>query len=176
MIDAMLDEGVEFFGPGRHFLGVVYKREAEVHPTFVDFDVRTFGRRQFGLLRRYVIAPGMVFLDGCHAHGGHGERLMQVVAEPENVLVVVGPEGPQGADAGIDHGRLAIVFDFGDLAGEGLRPAAESSYFPGMGGRLNNFSAFFPSIKSSWAWGSVICEPRSLMHLIAPSGSPTRWA
>ena len=76
---------------------------------------------------------------------------MQVVAEPKNVLVVVGPQGPQGADAGVDHGSLAIVLDFGDLAGEGLRPAVKSAYFPDMGGRLNNFSAFFPSIKSSSA-------------------------
>src|SRR5208282_4723739 len=126
----------------------------------------TFGRRQLGLLRRHMKAPGMMFLDGRHAHGRDGERLMQVVTEPENVPVVVGPEGPQGADAGIDHGSLAIVLDCGDLAGEDLRPAAASSYFPGMGGRLNNFSAFFPSIKSSWAWGSLICEPRSLMHLM----------
>ena len=151
MIDTMLDKGVEFFGPGRHFFGVVYKRKAEIYPSLVNFDVRTFGWRQLGLLRRHVVTPGMVFLNGRHAHGRDGERLMQVVTEPENVLVAVGPEGPQGADASIDHGSLAIVLAFGDMAGEYLRPAVKSAYFTDMGGRLNNFSAFFPSIKSSSA-------------------------
>jgi len=109
MVDAVLDQLVEFLGAARHLLLVVDQREAEIDSPLVDFDVGSLGRRQAGLLGCHVIAPGMMLLDRGHAEGRHGERLMQIVTEPEDALVMAGPQRPQRTDASVDHGSLAVL-------------------------------------------------------------------
>ena len=46
----------------------------------------------------------------------------------------------------------------------------------GMGGGLKSASAFLPKIMSTSLAGMLTDTPKSLIALIAPSGSPTRWA
>ena len=43
--------------------------EAQVHAAFVHLDVGALGRRQLRQVRRHVVRPGVVGLDGGHAHG-----------------------------------------------------------------------------------------------------------
>ena len=69
--------------------------EPEHGPSLVDLHVAALRGRELGDLGPHVVAPGVMFLYGRHAQRADGIGLVEIIPEPEDILILGEPQGSQ---------------------------------------------------------------------------------